>query len=72
MLRVWLFVQWQAPEVLASAGQTRSAQEKQKDAQELEALRAKEQAEKHTRTMQRGSRCVVFVYRYVWDCPLCL
>lgn len=55
----------QAPEVLASAGQTRSAQEKQKDARELEALRAKEQAEKHTRTMQRGSRHSRFRGSYV-------
>ncbi|XP_012696574.1 protein timeless homolog [Clupea harengus] len=55
----------QAPEVLAKAGQTRSSQEKQKDAQELEALRAKEQAEKHTRTMQRGSRHSRFRGSYV-------
>ncbi|XP_076124222.1 protein timeless homolog [Alosa pseudoharengus] len=55
----------QAPEVLASAGQTRSAQEKQKDASELEALRAKEQAEKHSRNMQRGSRHSRFRGSYV-------
>ncbi|XP_063071673.1 protein timeless homolog [Engraulis encrasicolus] len=55
----------QAPEVLANAGQTRSAQQKQKDAQELEALRAKEHAEKHNRTMQRGSRHSRFRGSYV-------
>lgn len=55
----------QSPEVLASTGQTRSAQEKQKDSQELEALRAKEQAEKQTRSMQRGSRHSRFRGAYV-------
>ncbi|KAL2091358.1 hypothetical protein ACEWY4_013621 [Coilia grayii] len=55
----------QDPEVLANAGQTRSAQQKQKDAQELEALRAKEQAEKHCRNMQRGSRHSRFRGSYV-------
>lgn len=71
MLRIWSSVQWQAPEVLASAGQTRSTQEKQKDAQELEALRAKEQAEKHTRNMQRGSRCVLYLFvDLFWVCLL--
>lgn len=46
----------QTPELLVSAGQARSAQEKQRDAQELEALRQKEQAEKRSRTLQRGTR----------------
>lgn len=46
----------QTPENLASAGQARSAQEKLRDSQELESLRQKEQAEKRTRTFQRGTR----------------
>lgn len=39
-----------------SAGHARSVQEKQNDAQELELLRQKEQAEKRSRTLQRGTR----------------
>ncbi|XP_054882313.1 protein timeless homolog [Poeciliopsis prolifica] len=46
----------QTPEALVSAGHARSAEEKQRDARELEALRQKEQAEKRSRTLQRGSR----------------
>ncbi|XP_073681630.1 protein timeless homolog [Garra rufa] len=46
----------QTPEVLVNAGQMRSAQEKQKDMQELELLRQKELAEKHSRTLLRGAR----------------
>lgn len=46
----------QTPELLVSAGQTRSAQEKQKDMQELELLRQKELAEKRSRTLLRGTR----------------
>ncbi|XP_040890183.1 protein timeless homolog [Toxotes jaculatrix] len=46
----------QTPEALVSAGQARSAEEKQRDSQELEALRQKEQAEKRSRTLQRGTR----------------
>ncbi|XP_032405525.1 protein timeless homolog [Xiphophorus hellerii] len=46
----------QTPEALVSAGHARSAEEKQRDAQELEALRQKEQAEKRSRTLQRGTR----------------
>ncbi|XP_028855333.1 protein timeless homolog [Denticeps clupeoides] len=55
----------QTPEVLASAGHARSSQEKQKDAAELEALRAKEQAEKRSRIMQRGTRHSRFRGSYV-------
>ncbi|XP_041639301.1 protein timeless homolog [Cheilinus undulatus] len=46
----------QTPEALVSAGQARSAEEKQRDSQELEALRQKEHAEKRSRTLQRGTR----------------
>ncbi|KPP74065.1 protein timeless-like, partial [Scleropages formosus] len=55
----------QMPELLVSAGQARSAQEKQKDIQELEALRQKEQAERRTRTLQRGARHSRFGGSYV-------
>ncbi|KAL0978263.1 hypothetical protein UPYG_G00168150 [Umbra pygmaea] len=55
----------QTPELLVSAGQARSTQEKQKDAQELEALRQKEQAEKRSRTLQRGTRHSRFGGSYV-------
>ncbi|KAG7477422.1 hypothetical protein MATL_G00069500 [Megalops atlanticus] len=55
----------QTPELLVSAGQTRSAEEKQRDAQELEALRQKEQAEKKSRTLQRGTRHSRFGGSYV-------
>uniref|UniRef100_A0A3B3CT90 Timeless circadian clock n=2 Tax=Oryzias melastigma TaxID=30732 RepID=A0A3B3CT90_ORYME len=46
----------QTPELLVSAGHSRSAEEKQRDLQELEALRQKENAEKRSRTLQRGTR----------------
>uniref|UniRef100_A0A671YG73 Timeless circadian clock n=1 Tax=Sparus aurata TaxID=8175 RepID=A0A671YG73_SPAAU len=46
----------QTPEALVSAGHARSAEEKQKDSQELEALREKEHAAKRSRTFQRGTR----------------
>ncbi|XP_014861898.1 PREDICTED: protein timeless homolog isoform X2 [Poecilia mexicana] len=46
----------QTPEALVSAGHARSAEEKQRDAEELEALRQKEQAERRSRTLQRGTR----------------
>nr|XP_061814353.1 protein timeless homolog [Nerophis lumbriciformis] len=46
----------QTPDTLVSAGHARSAEEKQRDASELEALRQKEQAENRSRTLQRGSR----------------
>uniref|UniRef100_A0A3P9PI13 Timeless circadian clock n=1 Tax=Poecilia reticulata TaxID=8081 RepID=A0A3P9PI13_POERE len=46
----------QTPEVLVSAGHARSAEEKKRDAEELEALRQKEQAERRSRTLQRGTR----------------
>ncbi|XP_030632953.1 protein timeless homolog isoform X2 [Chanos chanos] len=55
----------QTPELLVSAGQSRSVQEKQRDAQELEALRHKELAEKRTRTLQRGTRHSRFRGSYV-------
>lgn len=55
----------QTPELLVSAGQARSAQEKQKDSQELEVLRQKEQAEKRSRTLQRGTRHSRFGGSYV-------
>lgn len=51
-----IFIDVQTPEALVSAGQTRSAQQKQRDAEELEALRQKEQAAKRSRTLQRGTR----------------
>ncbi|XP_037106889.1 protein timeless homolog [Syngnathus acus] len=46
----------QTPDTLVSAGHARSAEEKQRDISELEGLRQKEQAEKRSRTLQRGSR----------------
>ncbi|KAG8007909.1 Protein timeless-like protein [Nibea albiflora] len=46
----------QTPEALVSAGQARSAEEKQRDSQELEALRQREHAAKRSRTFQRGTR----------------
>ncbi|CAJ1051754.1 protein timeless homolog [Xyrichtys novacula] len=46
----------QTPEALVSAGHARSAEEKQRDSQELEALRQREHAEKRSRTLQRGNR----------------
>ncbi|KAK7915372.1 hypothetical protein WMY93_011133 [Mugilogobius chulae] len=46
----------QTPEALVSAGQARSAEEKQRDSSELEALRQREQAAKRSRTLQRGTR----------------
>ncbi|XP_051931350.1 protein timeless homolog [Hippocampus zosterae] len=46
----------QTPDTLVSAGHARSAEEKQRDTSELEGLRQKEQAEKRSRTLQRGSR----------------
>ncbi|XP_036958172.1 protein timeless homolog [Acanthopagrus latus] len=46
----------QTPEALVSAGHARSAEEKQRDSQELEALREKEHAAKRSRTFQRGTR----------------
>ncbi|XP_066564287.1 protein timeless homolog isoform X3 [Amia ocellicauda] len=55
----------QTPEQLVSAGQSRSVQEKQKDAQELEVLRQKEIAEKRSRVLQRGSRHSRFGGSYV-------
>ncbi|TRY66434.1 hypothetical protein DNTS_029844 [Danionella cerebrum] len=55
----------QTPEVLATAGQIRSAQEKQKDSEELELLRQKELAEKRSRTLTRGTRHSRFRGSYV-------
>nr|XP_020448590.1 protein timeless homolog isoform X2 [Monopterus albus] len=55
----------QTPEILVSAGQARSAEEKHRDSQELEALRQKESAEKHSRTLQRGTRHSRFGGSYV-------
>uniref|UniRef100_A0A8D3D4F6 Timeless N-terminal domain-containing protein n=1 Tax=Scophthalmus maximus TaxID=52904 RepID=A0A8D3D4F6_SCOMX len=55
----------QTPESLVSAGQARSAEEKHRDSQELEALRQKEQAEKRSRTLQRGNRHSRFGGSYV-------
>ncbi|KAM7006226.1 protein timeless homolog [Tautogolabrus adspersus] len=55
----------QMPEALVSAGQARSAEEKHRDSQELEALRQKEQAEKRSRTLQRGTRHSRFGGSYV-------
>ncbi|XP_077430507.1 protein timeless homolog isoform X2 [Vanacampus margaritifer] len=46
----------QTPDALVSAGHARSAEEKQRDTSELEVLRQKEQAEKRSRTLQRGTR----------------
>uniref|UniRef100_A0A3Q2U6V8 Timeless circadian clock n=1 Tax=Fundulus heteroclitus TaxID=8078 RepID=A0A3Q2U6V8_FUNHE len=55
----------QTPEALVSAGHARSAEEKQRDSQELEALRRKEHAEKRSRTLQRGMRHSRFGGSYV-------
>ncbi|CAG5982174.1 unnamed protein product, partial [Menidia menidia] len=55
----------QTPEGLVSAGHARSAQEKQRDSQELEALRQKEHAEKRSRILQRGNRHSRFGGSYV-------
>ncbi|XP_067361897.1 protein timeless homolog isoform X2 [Channa argus] len=55
----------QTPEALISAGHARSAEEKQRDSEELEALRQKEQAEKRSRTLQRGTRHSRFGGSYV-------
>ncbi|XP_017271464.1 protein timeless homolog [Kryptolebias marmoratus] len=55
----------QTPEALVSAGHARSAEEKQRDAQELEALRQKEHAEKRSRNLQRGNRHSRFGGSYV-------
>ncbi|XP_041810602.1 protein timeless homolog [Chelmon rostratus] len=55
----------QTPEALVSAGQARSAEEKQRDCQELEALRQKEHAAKRSRTLQRGTRHSRFGGSYV-------
>ncbi|XP_070758928.1 protein timeless homolog isoform X2 [Enoplosus armatus] len=55
----------QTPEALVSAGHARSAEEKQRDSQELEALRQKEHAEKRSRTLQRGTRHSRFGGSYV-------
>nr|XP_057910852.1 protein timeless homolog [Doryrhamphus excisus] len=46
----------QTPDTLVSAGHARSAEEKQRDTSELEGLRQREQAEKRSRTLQRGTR----------------
>ncbi|XP_028301834.1 protein timeless homolog isoform X2 [Gouania willdenowi] len=46
----------QTPDALVSAGHARSAEEKQRDAQELESLRQKEFAERRSRVLQRGTR----------------
>ncbi|CAL8401457.1 unnamed protein product [Arctogadus glacialis] len=55
----------QTPEALVSAGHARSAQEKSRDLTELEVLRQKEQAEKRSRTLQRGTRHSRFGGTYV-------
>ncbi|XP_026077819.1 protein timeless homolog [Carassius auratus] len=55
----------QTSELLVNAGQMRSAQEKQKDVQELELLRQKELAEKRSRTLLRGARHSRFRGSYV-------
>uniref|UniRef100_A0A8C1L8I2 Timeless circadian clock n=1 Tax=Cyprinus carpio TaxID=7962 RepID=A0A8C1L8I2_CYPCA len=55
----------QTSELLVNAGQMRSAQEKQKDMQELELLRQKELAEKRSRTLLRGARHSRFRGSYV-------
>uniref|UniRef100_A0A668A7K0 Timeless circadian clock n=1 Tax=Myripristis murdjan TaxID=586833 RepID=A0A668A7K0_9TELE len=47
------------------AGQARSVQEKQRDAEELDALRQKEQAQKRSRMFQRGTRHSRFGGAYV-------
>ncbi|XP_070701578.1 protein timeless homolog [Pempheris klunzingeri] len=55
----------QTPEALVCAGQARSAEEKLRDSQELEALRQKEHAAKRSRTLQRGTRHSRFGGSYV-------
>ncbi|XP_056590423.1 protein timeless homolog isoform X2 [Triplophysa dalaica] len=55
----------QTPEMLVNAGQMRSAEEKQKDADELELLRRKELAAKRCRNLQRGNRHSRFRGSYV-------
>uniref|UniRef100_A0A3Q3VI65 Timeless circadian clock n=1 Tax=Mola mola TaxID=94237 RepID=A0A3Q3VI65_MOLML len=55
----------QTPEALVSAGQARSAEQKQKDSQELEALRQRELSAKRSRTFQRGTRHSRFGGSYV-------
>ncbi|XP_076012500.1 protein timeless homolog [Genypterus blacodes] len=55
----------QTPEALVSAGQARTAQQKQKDSEELEALREKEQTAKRSRTLQRGTRHSRFGGSYI-------
>ncbi|XP_029007427.1 protein timeless homolog [Betta splendens] len=55
----------QTAEALVSAGHARSTEEKQRDSQELEALRQKEHAEKRSRTFQRGTRHSRFGGSYV-------
>uniref|UniRef100_A0A8C5FIK9 Timeless circadian clock n=1 Tax=Gadus morhua TaxID=8049 RepID=A0A8C5FIK9_GADMO len=55
----------QTPEALVSAGHARSTQEKSRDLTELEVLRQKEQAEKRSRTLQRGTRHSRFGGTYV-------
>lgn len=55
MLKLFNFPQM--PDALVSAGQSRSAEEKLRDSQELESLRQKEHAAKRSRTFQRGTRC---------------
>ncbi|KAL6111612.1 timeless [Pungitius sinensis] len=55
----------QTPEGLVSAGHARSAEEKHRDSQELEALRQKELATKRSRTLQRGTRHSRFGGSYV-------
>lgn len=55
----------QTPEALVSAGHARSVEEKQRDSQELEALREREHAEKRSRTFQRGNRHSRFGGSYV-------
>nr|XP_015815187.2 protein timeless homolog [Nothobranchius furzeri]XP_015815188.2 protein timeless homolog [Nothobranchius furzeri] len=55
----------QTPEALVSAGHARSTEEKQRDSQELEALREKEHAEKRSRNLQRGTRHSRFGGSYV-------
>ncbi|XP_033995329.1 protein timeless homolog [Trematomus bernacchii] len=55
----------QTPEALVSAGQARSAEEKNRDGLELEALRQKEHAAKRSRTFQRGTRHSHFGGSYV-------
>lgn len=55
----------QIPEMLVNAGQIRSAEEKQKDLDELELLRRKELAAKRCRNLQRGNRHSCFRGSYV-------